>query len=154
MISVVTPWRTLLSALGLIGKVKSECVLMSMKPGVTARPSASITLVAPCGTERPSAAIRPSRTATSPTSPGRPLPSIKVPPRIRMSQVMAGRAALSAATETLCDHVSLHRLRAARRRLRVAQFGEGPLQHREQRSLGAALEHLGDKGAAGLQDLL
>src|SRR5438045_2870565 len=88
MISVVTPWRTLLSALGLIGKVKSECVLMSMKPGANARPSASITLAAPSGSERPSAAIRPSRTAMSPVSPGRPLPSIIVPPRIRMSEVM------------------------------------------------------------------
>src|SRR5437763_12500484 len=89
MISVVTPWRTLLSALGLIGSVKSECVLMSMKPGATARPSASITLAASSCRERPSAAIRPSRTAISPISPGRPLPSIKVPPRIRMSQIMA-----------------------------------------------------------------
>ena len=42
MISVVTPWRTLLSAFGLIGRVKSEWVLMSIKPGVTARPSASM----------------------------------------------------------------------------------------------------------------
>ncbi len=41
MISVVTPWRTLLSAFGLIGSVKSECVLMSMKPGATASPCAS-----------------------------------------------------------------------------------------------------------------
>src|SRR5437016_2601370 len=40
MISVVTPWRTLLSALGLIGSVKSEWVLMSMKPGATAGPAA------------------------------------------------------------------------------------------------------------------
>ena len=46
MISVVTPWRTLLSAFGLIGKVKSECVLMSMKPGATASPEASMILVA------------------------------------------------------------------------------------------------------------
>ena len=46
MISVVTPWRTLLSAFGLIGSVKSEWVLMSMKPGATARPSASIILAA------------------------------------------------------------------------------------------------------------
>src|SRR5205085_927142 len=70
--------------------VKSECVLMSMKPGATAKPSASITLAAPFGRERPSAAIRPPRTAMSPISPGLPLPSIKVPPRIRMSQVMIG----------------------------------------------------------------
>ena len=48
MISVVTPWRTLLSALGLIGRVKSEWVLMSIKPGVTASPAASMTLAAPC----------------------------------------------------------------------------------------------------------
>ena len=46
MISVVTPWRTLLSALGLIGKVKSEWVLMSMKPGATARPAASMVFAA------------------------------------------------------------------------------------------------------------
>jgi hypothetical protein len=32
---VVTPWRTLLSALGLMGRVKSECVFISMKPGAT-----------------------------------------------------------------------------------------------------------------------
>ena len=47
MISVVTPWRTLLSALGLIGSVKSEWVLMSMKPGATASPAASMVLAAP-----------------------------------------------------------------------------------------------------------
>ena len=41
----------------------------------------------------PSAAIRPSRTATSPISPGRPLPSITSPPRIRMSPVIDLRAA-------------------------------------------------------------
>ena len=46
MISVVTPWRTLLSALGLIGSVKSEWVLMSMKPGATASPVASMVLPA------------------------------------------------------------------------------------------------------------
>src|SRR5262245_995661 len=49
MISVVTPCRTLLSAFGLIGKTKSEWGLMSMNPGATTRPSASMTLFASAG---------------------------------------------------------------------------------------------------------
>ena len=60
MISVVTPWRTLLSALGLIGSVKSECVLMSMKPGATARPAASMVFAAGSSSCGPIAAMRPS----------------------------------------------------------------------------------------------
>src|SRR5579871_1795469 len=66
MISVVTPWRTLLSALGLIGSVKSEWVLMSIKPGVTASPLASMTFAAD-GADRdaPSAAMRPPCTRMS-----------------------------------------------------------------------------------------
>ena len=61
MISVVTPWRTLLSALGLIGSVKSEWVLMSMKPGATASPAASMVLAARPGearADRGDAAVR------------------------------------------------------------------------------------------------
>src|SRR5580698_297011 len=84
MISVVTPWRTLLSAFGLIGSVKSEWVLMSMKPGATTRPDASMVLraaLAMC----PTATIRPSLMATSPAAPGLPAPSNSIPPRIRMS---------------------------------------------------------------------
>src|SRR5262249_10948450 len=88
MISVVTPWRTLLSAFGLIGRVKSEWVLMSMKPGATARPSASITRIAVAARRGPIAAIRPSATARSPATPGLPLPSISMPLRIRMSYAM------------------------------------------------------------------
>ena len=42
MTSVVTPWRILLSARGAYGSVKSECVLMSMNPGATTDPPASI----------------------------------------------------------------------------------------------------------------
>src|SRR5258706_14999947 len=59
MISGVTPWRTLLSALGLIGNTKSEWVLMSIKPGVTASPPASTILAASGGRSRPIAAIWP-----------------------------------------------------------------------------------------------
>ena len=44
--SVVTPWRILHSAFGLSGRVKSEWVWMSMKPGATIMPSASITVSA------------------------------------------------------------------------------------------------------------
>ena len=64
MISVVTPWRTLLSALGLIGSVKSEWVLMSMKPGATARPAASMIFSAGASIGEAIAAIRPSSIAT------------------------------------------------------------------------------------------
>src|SRR5258706_439600 len=63
MISVVTPWRTLLSALGLIGRVKSEWVLMSMKPGATVRPAASMIFSAGALIGEPIAATRHS-TAT------------------------------------------------------------------------------------------
>src|SRR5579875_2506519 len=86
MISVVTPWRTLLSAFGLIGRVKSEWVLMSIKPGLTTSPSAAMTRRASPTSPLPMAAMRPPRTATSATVPGRPLPSMTSPPRIRMSQ--------------------------------------------------------------------
>src|SRR5580704_12135817 len=85
MISVVTPWRTLLSAFGLIGSVKSECVLMSIKPGATASPSASMIFRAasvPCA---PTIAMRPPSMARSDAMPGLPAPSYKIPPRIRMS---------------------------------------------------------------------
>src|SRR5690242_6929737 len=88
MISVVTPWRTLLSAFGLIGSVKSEWVLMSMKPGATASPCASIVRVAVPSRCGPIAAMRPSATARSPATPGLPLPSINRPLRIRMSYAM------------------------------------------------------------------
>src|SRR5215475_6162728 len=88
MISVVTPWRTLLSALGLIGRVKSEWVLMSMNPGATASPCASITRVALSPRRGPIAAMRPSATARSPPTPGLPVPSIRRPLRIRMSYAM------------------------------------------------------------------
>src|SRR6266851_3746227 len=70
MISVVTPWRTLLSAFGLIGRTKSEWVLMSMKPGVTVRPSATMTFFASPARDGPSAAMRPSAIAISLVLPG------------------------------------------------------------------------------------
>ena len=85
MISVVTPWRTLLSALGLIGSVKSEWVLMSMKPGATARPWRrwSCSPARRVRRDRGDAAVarwrdRPARRASR-------CRRTAVPPRIRMS---------------------------------------------------------------------
>src|SRR5262245_56994246 len=86
MISVVTPCRTLLSAFGLIGSTKSEWVLMSMKPGVTARPSASMPLLACPDRAGLIAAMRPAASAISARAPGLPLPSMRKPPRIRIPQ--------------------------------------------------------------------
>ena len=85
MISVVTPWRTLLSAFGLIGSVKSECVLMSMKPGATARPDGVDGFLGRAADDLPIAAMRPFSIARSPAAPAPPLPSNRVPPLIRMS---------------------------------------------------------------------
>src|SRR6202030_4072390 len=85
MISVVTPWRTLLSAFGLIGSVKSEWVFMSIKPGATTSPSASMIFFAASVPRAPTIAMRPSAMARSSATPALPVPSNKVPPRIRMS---------------------------------------------------------------------
>ena len=85
MISVVTPWRTLLSAFGLIGSVKSEWVLMSMKPGVTASPLASTMVLASPGSDLPMASMRSPAIARSCALPALPLPSNTMPLRMRMS---------------------------------------------------------------------
>src|SRR5436190_23923335 len=57
---------------------------MSMKPGVTRSPSASIVCVAAAST-RPMAATLPSAIATSAVRAGAPLPSTTLPPVIRRS---------------------------------------------------------------------
>src|SRR5580700_6850426 len=86
MISVVTPWRTLLSAFGLIGSVKSEWVFMSIKPGATASPAASMIFRAVPAMPRPIAAMRPPAMATSsPAAPALPAPSNNIPPRMMKS---------------------------------------------------------------------
>ena len=74
--SSVTPWRIFDSARGLSGSVKSECVWMSMNPGATTWPRASITRWAGRAERGSTAAMRPARTATSASRPGPPLPSI------------------------------------------------------------------------------
>src|SRR5580693_1197740 len=124
MISVVTPWRTLLSAFGLIGSVKSEWVFMSIKPGAIASPSASIVLSAEPVRPGPTAAMRPPAMARSPAMPGLPAPSYKIPPRIRMSCIemlvangewrIASGPVLFATRHSLFAHSRLHAQRQGR----------------------------------------
>src|SRR6266436_1833921 len=61
---------------------------MSMKPGVTISPLASMTRVASPLRLEPRAAIRSPSTATSAATPGAPLPSTTVPPLMRSDQAM------------------------------------------------------------------
>ena len=83
--SSVKPWWTLLSAVGSPGRTKSACECMSMNPGATTWPVASITRAAPASGKRSIASMRSPAMATSARRAGRPVPSITVPPRIRMS---------------------------------------------------------------------
>ena len=71
-ISVVTPWRILLGALPSSKRVMSECECMSMNPGATTSPRASMTFrAATSGPERHRPlAIRSPRMATSAQEPG------------------------------------------------------------------------------------
>src|SRR5512137_3193124 len=61
---------------------------MSMKPGATIRPLASITRAASPARPGPTAAMRSPSTATSAARAGAPLPSTTVPFRIRSDQAM------------------------------------------------------------------
>ena len=85
--SVVTPWRILLSASGFRGRVKSEWVWMSMKPGATICPEASISRCASRSAQSPTAVMRPFLMATSARRAGVPFPSITCPPRINRSSI-------------------------------------------------------------------
>src|SRR5512136_2040865 len=62
---------------------------MSMKPGATIRPLASITRAASPVRSGPTAAMRSPSSATSAARAGAPLPSTRVPFRIRSDQAMA-----------------------------------------------------------------
>ena len=62
---------------------------MSTKPGVTMRPSASITWPAPVGSTSPTALTRSPSMATSANRAGAPVPSTTVPPLITTSWAMA-----------------------------------------------------------------
>src|SRR5262245_59191510 len=55
--------------------------------------------------------------------------------------------------KTRRQHVKLGRIRATGRRFDMLNACKIALERREQRGLGAALDHLGEKGAAGLEHL-
>jgi len=75
MTSSVTPWRISLCDRPSSISDSFDQLIMLMKPGATAKPSASITLGAPAFPTSPTTAMRSPRIATSPTLGGRPLPS-------------------------------------------------------------------------------
>ena len=84
-ITVVTPWRITDSTRGSLNIVPSACEWMSMKPGATASPRASITSAASSPSRPPIATMRPAESATSASTPGAPVPSNTVPFRMSTS---------------------------------------------------------------------
>ena len=84
-ITVVTPCETLKSMSGCDSRAWSSWVCESMKPGATIRPAASMVRAALAPARSPTAAMRPSRTATSASKRGALVPSMTVPPRISRS---------------------------------------------------------------------
>ncbi len=82
--SVVTPWCTIESAVGFAMNASSEWLCMSMKPGETTSPFASITASASeAGSRVFISAILPASTATSALYQGAPVPSTTKPFFIR-----------------------------------------------------------------------
>ena len=102
--SVVTPWRTLDSASGFRGRVKSEWVWMSMKPGATICPEASISRCASWSSPSPTAVMRPFLMATSARRAGAPLPSITCPPRINRSSIRCSSIPGPVASESTASY--------------------------------------------------
>ena len=87
--TVVTPWLTLHAIPGSERTARSSWVWVSMKPGETTSPLASISRAARIRSSRPTAAIRSPATATSAVRRSAPVPSIRVPPR-RSSSHLSG----------------------------------------------------------------
>ena len=88
----------------LSSRVSSEWLCMSIKPGATNNPTASISVL-PRPFTVPVLTMRSSITARSPTKPGCPLPSNRVPPRITRSysgscSQLVSRTSSSAASVT------------------------------------------------------
>src|SRR5689334_17881220 len=83
--SVVTPWRIVLSAVGLASRDQSLWLCGSTKPGQTMRPRASIVRRAAAPSSSPTAAMRSPSTATSARCGAAPLPSTTTPPWISRS---------------------------------------------------------------------
>ena len=79
VISVVMPWKIFDGRCGSTRIVSSDCPSMSMKPGATTLPAASIVCFRGGVRQRPIAAMRPSRMPTSPEYHGEPVPSTTWP---------------------------------------------------------------------------
>ena len=67
----------------------SKCVCTSMNPGASTLPRASMTRAPAAGRSRPTAAMAPSRTATSPCCDGPPVPSTMRALRIKSERAAA-----------------------------------------------------------------
>ena len=85
VISVVMPWKILEGRCGLTRIVISDCPSMSMNPGATTMPRASIVRLAGASVSRPMAAIFPARIPISAAYHGDPVPSMTCPLRITRS---------------------------------------------------------------------
>ena len=86
VISVVMPWKIFDGTCGSTSRVSSDWPSMSMKPGATTCPRASMTCRAGAFVSRPMAAMRPFLIPTSAAYQGDPVPSITWPLRITMSK--------------------------------------------------------------------
>ncbi len=100
VISVVIPWKIFEGSRGFTRIVSSDCPSMSMNPGATTFPWASIVRFAAALPRSPIAAIRPSRIPTSPEYHGEPVPSTMCPWVITTSNAgaFAGSCAPAAST--------------------------------------------------------
>jgi hypothetical protein len=89
VISVVIPWKIFEGRCGFASMEASDCPSMSIKPGATIMPRASIIRLASAPSSAPICTIRPFRTATSPEYQGEPVPSMMWPPRMIKSNCCA-----------------------------------------------------------------
>ncbi len=94
LMRVVTPWRTELSAPGMLRMPPSAWLdawlWTSMNPGATIRPAASMTSRASAAARSPIAWMRSPDMPTSATNGSAPVPSATVPPLMSRSKVMGG----------------------------------------------------------------
>src|SRR5579863_10039189 len=87
VISEVMPWKIFEGRRGSTRMVISDCPSMSMKPGATTLPAASIVRRRVASERLPMATILPSRIPTSPEYQGEPVPSMMCPLVMTMSKV-------------------------------------------------------------------
>src|SRR5215469_2848008 len=86
VISVVIPWKIFEGKCGFTRMVISDCPSMSMNPGATTMPWASMVCLAAATGSLPIATIRPLRIPMSPEYQGDPVPSMMWPFLMRTSK--------------------------------------------------------------------